>query len=560
MNIKGDKVMKKGLILLISLLLLVSLTLVACSNPPSTPTAASPVSTAPPASSGAPATTTAPAPVSSAPATSAAPANAQQYGGTLRIISYSPPTALGDPAEIASGSGNNMAVVPCLESLLNFDNSGTPRGLLATEWSIAPDGKSVTLKLRKGVKFQDGSDFNAQVAKWNMDRFLASKMASTVPMWAGIDVVDEFTIKLNLKYFTNSVLNTLDQSAAMMISKVAFDKNGGADWVKMNPVGTGPYLFKSFVRDTSLEFTRFDGYWGGKPYLDSVKFSYIVDPTTASIAFEAGQADVIQVASGGSVASDLIAKGYNYEKRNGPMMNLVPDSKNASSPLANLKVRQAIAYAIDRNKISQTLGHGLWDAVNQPATNQIFAHIDSNAYAFDPAKAKQLLADAGYGKGLTLTINSSSTFGTDALQSIQSYLADVGITVKLNVMSFASWNDMVYKGWENSLLYATQGATFTNWSSFLDLYYGGKSTRYSVLQKPTGLTDLIDKSLAAADFNAQKDYAQQAVKMLVDDCTAIPLYIQSETYILNKKVHDTHFDYLGGNGFRWSISTAWISK
>jgi peptide/nickel transport system substrate-binding protein len=552
--------MKKGLVIFISILLLVSLALIGCSSPATAPTMVPSTTAAPPPSTSSTNTSLSTVPASSSPASSTSAGTGQQYGGILRIISYSPPTALGDPAEIASASGNNMAAVPCLEALLVFDNSGQPHPVLATDWSIASDGKSVTLKLRKGVKFQDGSDFNAQIAKWNMDRFLASKMANTVQMWGSVDVVDEYTIRVNLKYFTNTVLNTFDQSASMMISKAAFDKNGGADWVKMNPVGTGPYMFKSFVRDASLEYSRFDGYWGGKPYMDGIKFSYIIDPTTASIAFEAGQADVIQVAAGGSVAADLIAKGYKYEKRNGPMMNLIPDSKNASSPLSNIKVRQAIAYAIDRNKISQTLGHGLWDAVNQPATNQIFAHVDSNAYSFDPAKAKQLLADAGYSKGLNITINSSSTFGTDALQSIQNYLADVNITVKLNVISFASWTDMVLKGWDNSLMYATQGATYTNWASFLDLYYGSKSTRYPVLQKPAGLTDLVDKALVATEFNVKKDYCQQAVKLFLDDCTAIPLYIQSETYIFNNKVHDTHFDYLGGNGFRWSVATAWLSK
>ena len=180
-----------------------------------------------------------------------------------------------------------------------------------------------------------------------------------------------------------------------MVSKASFEKNG-ADASKMLPVGTGPYQFKSFVRDTSLEYSRFDGYWGGKPFLDGIKYTYIVDPTTAQIAFEAGQGDVMQVAAGGSVAADMIAKGFKYEKRPGPMMNLIPDSKNATSPLANIKVRQAVAYAIDRQTISTSLGHGLWDAVNQPATADSLGHIDTNMYAFNPTTAKQLLSDAGF--------------------------------------------------------------------------------------------------------------------------------------------------------------------
>ena len=109
-------------------------------------------------------------------------------------------------------------------------------------------------------------------------------------------------------------------------------------------------------------------------------------------------------------------------------------------------------------------------------------------------------------------------------------------------------------------MFATQGATFANWSSFLDLYYGATTTRYPSLAKPAGLTDLITQSLQSPDYATQKKLAQQAVQMILDNCTAIPLFVQSETYIMNDKVHDTHFNYMAESGFRWSVTTAWMSK
>ena len=164
------------------------------------------------------------------------------------------------------------------------------RGVLATDWKVAADGKSITFNLRKGVKFHDGTDFNAAAAKWNMDRYL-NVNPGNVPLWASIDVVDDYTIKLNLKSFQNTILNSLESTAGMMVSPTAAQKNG-EDWMKINEAGTGPFTLKSFSRDVSVQLYRFDGYWGAKPYLDGVTFNIIADTNTARMAFEGGQDDV----------------------------------------------------------------------------------------------------------------------------------------------------------------------------------------------------------------------------------------------------------------------------
>ena len=156
-----------------------------------------------------------------------------------------------------------MEAVCSLETLVNTDNSGVYHGVLATDWTIAPDGLSITFKLRKGVKFQDGTDFNAAAVKFNLDRYYqVFKTSTPTNQWNGIDVIDDYTVRVNLKSFMNTILGQFDGSAGMMVSPTAFQKNG-ADWAKMNPVGTGPYILKSFSRDVSAEFSRFDGYLGG---------------------------------------------------------------------------------------------------------------------------------------------------------------------------------------------------------------------------------------------------------------------------------------------------------
>jgi peptide/nickel transport system substrate-binding protein len=556
--------------ILLAILVIASLALAACgtsatsTTPPATVVQTTAPATKPAVTTTAPVATSQPTSVavttvppvipSTKPVTTIA--GPQQYGGILRIIVGSSPLVLGDPT-LMTDSNSNMGMIPCLQALIFSDNAGKMLPVLATDWTVATDNKSITFNLRKGVKFHDGTDFNAQAAKWNLDRMKATNRGE-VTQWDSIEATGDYSIRLNLKSFQNTILNGMEGTAAVMVSPTAAQKNG-LDWIKLNPVGTGPYKFKSFSRDVSLEYTRFDDYWGGKPFLDGIKFIYIADGTTAQLAFQSGVSDVVSTMTD-SVTADLIKRGYIMEKRPGAMMNLIPDSKHTTSPFADLKVRQAISYAIDRQGLANTLGYGLWEVVNQPAIASHFGHIDNSPYTYDVAKAKQLMKESGYPNGIKASIISSGSFVRDPLVVIQAQLAAIGIAAELKVVEFAAWNDYVSKGWDNALLWVTQGATDTNYVAFLDRYYGAKATRYPVMQKSKELTDLIDKALATPDYATEKSLCQQAVKMIVDDATAIPVYTQSAAYVLTDKVRDTYFNNLGGSGFRWAAEKAWLSK
>jgi ABC-type transport system substrate-binding protein len=309
-----------------------------------------------------------------------------------------------------------------------------------------------------------------------------------------------------------------------------------------------------------LEYERFDGYWRGKPYLDGLKFIFIKDPVTGQMAFQAEQGDVLSVTNP-SIANDLVEMGYRKESRPGPLMALIPDSAHPDSVYADKRVREAIEYAIDRQKLAKAVGQGLFEPVNQPAAGHHFGHIDIEGRSYDPEKARQLLAEAGYPDGFKTTIISPSAFNMDALQSIQSFLGKVGIDVKLDIVSFGKWVQHVYTGWKNALVFTTQGATDANYCAFLERYYSAAAARYkNSLARPEGLDELVRQALRATDYETQKALSQKAVRMLVDDATSISLYVSPAIYILHKNVHDTGFDQLGGAGFRWSVNTAWMSK
>jgi ABC-type transport system substrate-binding protein len=345
----------------------------------------------------------------------------------------------------------------------------------------------------------------------------------------------------------------------MMISQKNFETNGAA-YAGSHPVGTGPYKFSSMVPDTSVEFVRFDDYWGGKPYLDGVKFIVIADATTAQMTFLAGQADVIASSSDANTA-DLASKGYTIQTRPGAGMLLLPDSIHTTSPVSNVNVRQAIAYSIDNAAIAKAIGYGYWIPSTVLATPQQFGYVAGIGYQpKNVDKAKQLLTAGGFPNGFTTTLFTASTLANDPLQSIQTYLKAVGIIGTIQTDSYAAWTDLANKGWNNGMMWMTFGATDTNYASYLDRYFGKNTVAYPSVAKPAGLQDLIVQALATSDFNTEKTLCQQALTMLTNDCTGIPIYIGDASYALQKNVHDTGFDQLGGSGFRWTVQKAWLSK
>ena len=474
-------------------------------------------------------------------------------GGVLNIISPYRPSSFGYPPE-SRGFAPLFAMQPCFESFIDADLEGNLLPELATSWETDINAPSLTFHLRKGVKFHDGTEFSAQAAKWNLDKLIERGTGSPAD-WTSVEILDDYTIRINLKKYKNTQLSGMTYA---MISPTALQKNG-ADWAKTNPVGTGPFKMKQFVRDTSLEFERFDDYWGDKARLDGIKFIYISDETTAEMAFRSNSGQVLEGAAP-RIAKDLQKEGYQVITRRGPLMNLVPDSNNPDSPFADKRVREAVEYAINCPEIANTLGHGFTEAVKQPNAPEQFGHIPNlEGRPYNPEKAKMLLSEAGYSDGFSSRIIAQPAFGQDPLVAIQSDLAAVGIKVTLDVVSQAKWAEIRMSGWNNALFYVTHGATDYNYWAYLERYYGPKSPYYPVLKDPEGWDALMEEGLRADGFKEMKALAQKAVQLHVDEAMVIPLWIEAEVYALKNSVHDTGFA-THGDGFSWNTNKAWIEK
>ena len=219
---------------------------------------------------------------------------APRRGGKLRLMAGSSPAAnIGWPAEMVTSTSASGVNQDICETLLRGDNKGGVYPWLAESYNIADDMGSITFHLRKGVLFHDGSVFNADIAKWNLENYIATKVAPYT-MWDSVDLIDDYTIRVNFNKWECTLPSSFAEGnpVAPIVSKAAFEKNG-IEWMRANPVGTGAFKFVSFSQDVSLKEVRNPDYWlQGKPYLEEVEYLYINDAATQKMVMQVGDCDL----------------------------------------------------------------------------------------------------------------------------------------------------------------------------------------------------------------------------------------------------------------------------
>jgi peptide/nickel transport system substrate-binding protein len=483
-----------------------------------------------------------------------------QNGGILRVVENAEGGApIGTPWEIR-GIDTKLPK-PAIETLLREDPNGNYSPWLAEAWNVDTAKNTLTLTLAKGVKFQDGTDFNAAAVKWNLQKALDAK---NVTGWTSFDVVDDTTLRINFEAYQNNYLSALaGTTVGGMISPTAFDKNG-LEWARNNPIGTGPFKLDAFERGSKLRFMKWDGYWKksqGLPHLDGYEFVFIRDSMTQQTAMLAKgdqRVDVLASTSGDQAAT-LKAQGLNVLFMPVGPVSLIPDSKNADSPLSKVKVREAISYAIDRESIAKARGFGYWQAAYQQQNPGSPAYLnDFPGHKFDAAKAKQLLAEAGQSAGFrTKIVIMPALVDRDAMTAVQANLAAVGIQVDLETPDAGGYTAMRFGGgWSNGFL-AQHTRTLATFNITYNFYFPELTQQFPSLLRPPGFLDKLDASIRTAA--PEQKFGQELSKMLVDDLTIIPIYYVSEMYILQPNVKDSGYN-------EWSAGTistpekAWLSK
>ena len=360
---------------------------------------------------------------------------------TLRIM-YGMGASL-DPVDAPEPGQLTFSTWPVYDRLLRVSKESTYEPMLATKWEFTPDGKTLSLTLRDGVTFSDGEKFDAEAVKANLDRGMAandSALQLALASIASVEVTGDLTVAVHLKEPTTAILSALGSNlGGIMISPKALE----SDDLASHPVGTGAYTIESFKpgeRVTYIRRTDKGGIWDPKTgKVAKVVVSRIASPDAKVNALKSGQIDLTTWEGDSSKYASQVSSGQAQTTSLDGVLLMVGIYLNpAVKPLENVKVRQAINLALDRDSIVKAFA-----PVNKPLVQPWpeglpgFDKSREDAYPFDPTKAKELLAEAGYPDGFTISGDFLTSTGANidkAAEAVQANLADIGVKIKLRNM------------------------------------------------------------------------------------------------------------------------------
>ena len=336
-----------------------------------------------------------------------------------------------------------------IEQLVYFDPD-KPQILpgLATSWKNIDD-KTLELKLRPGVKFTNGEPFDATSAKYSLDILIK---AAPYSIWTGsiasVEAVGTDAVRIITKQPSGIVLGVLARGSYMYPAK--YHKEVGAEKFGTAPIGTGPYKFVSYDKGSLLTLEANNDYWGGKPTYTKLMFRIIPEEAARVAALKAGEVQLITQISGASIPEISSATNATLVKRSGLRQSAAFFDTTLDTPIKNKLVRQALNYAVDKQALVKLFGgeasvlEGQWLTSGVPGFN-----TSIKAYPYDPAKAKQLLAQAGYPNGFETTF--AWTIGATALdkelgQAVAGYFEQVGLKLKQQPLEYATFRTTFREG------------------------------------------------------------------------------------------------------------------
>jgi peptide/nickel transport system substrate-binding protein len=465
---------------------------------------------------------------------------------TFRIAVGIDPDTL-DPVQMTTTTVGNI-VDYVVETLTRLAPDGSITPHLAESWTVSEDGRQYTFMLRKGISFHDGTPFDAAAVKWNFDRLKDADVR--VPIRApypieSAEVVDDHTVRVTLKRPYVPFVSALSWTTAGISSPASVEKHGNTYKNYTHLVGTGPYVFQERQKGQKITVTRYDKYWGQKPYYDEVDFRIVPEAATRESLLLAGQVDLIILPP----VADLPA----LERNKAVKALLAPSDRtifiavNTQKPLLNdVRVRQALNYAVDKNAIIASILFGSGDVMDAPMAPSLFGYCKVGAYEFNQAKAKQLLAAAGVKPGTQISlIHPTGRYVQDkeATQAVAGYLREVGLEPQLQTMDWPSYIQTIntpldkdnttqlhYLGWAPAFLDASQQML-----QFLSTYAppnGLATTFYQDAQVDTWIT----AAESEGNESKRRELYCDIAKKVWNDAPWIFLWVQRFPIVYSAKV------------------------
>ena len=455
---------------------------------------------------------------------------AEAAKATLNLGMTIEPTGL-DPTIAAPVAIGQVTWQNVFEGLVTVDEAGKVQPQLAKSWEISPDGLTYTFKLQTGVTFHDGEAFDSASAKFALDRVRGADSVNPQKRFfasiASIDTPDPETLVLHLSAPTGSLLYWLGWPASVMVAP----NTAAGD--KTKPIGTGPFKFVSWAKGDKVELERSRDYWdkAASVKLDRVTFRFIADPQAQAAALKSGDVDAIPEFAAPELMSSFEGDPKLLAKIGNTELKVVAGMNNARKPFDDKRVRQALMMAIDRKTVVDGAWSGLGTPIGSHYTPNDPGYVDlTGKLAYDPAKAKALLAEAGYPNGFTFTIKSPQmAYAPRSAQVMQAMLAEIGVTMNIEPTEFpAKWVQDVMKDRAYEMTIVAHAEPMD-----IDIY--SRDPYYFNYRNPA-FNDLMKKVQETSDPAAQAKIYGEAQTILAEDVPALYLFVMPKLGVWNRKL------------------------
>ena len=453
-----------------------------------------------------------------------------------------------DPTSAAAGAIDQVLYANVFEGLTRFGPDGSVQPGLAASWTISDDGLSYTFQLRKGVTFHDGTAFEASDVVFSLDRARAEDSTNAQKaLFAGIEGVEalgDTSVRIDLAAPQGNFLFNLAWGDAVMVAPESIED------IKNQPIGTGAFRFEQWRRGDQISLSRNADYWGEAASLEAATFKFISEPTAAYAAMLAGDIDAFYsypapenlaqferdprftVLSGNTEGETILA------------MN------NQQAPFDDIRVRKAVSHAIDRQAIidGAMFGYGTPIGSHFAPHNSDYVDLTANA-AFDPALARDLLAQAGYAEGFSTTLKlPPPSYARRGGEIIAAQLREVGIEAEISFLEWAQWLEQVFRGYD-------YGLTIVSHTEPMDINIYARPDYYFQYDNPD-FQALIETLAVESDPAARSDLLAQAQTMIAEDFVNGYLFQLALTSVVDAKLQgiwkDAPTQAVDLTGVRWA--------
>ena len=480
---------------------------------------------------------------STAPGSSATPGDRPAPKGSVTLV-IATPIAQIDPFKRLGGQ-DTAAIMQMFDSLLYRDPQGGYQPRLATEVKALEGGKVYEFKLRDDVVFHNGDPMTAEDVKFSFDRILDPNLQvswkASFATYESCEIVDNYTVRVHLTEPDGAFPAVLDPYFFVVPKK--YIEQVGNDGFSANPVGTGPFKFVKWDPQIGYEAEAFTDYWGDVPYVQKLNVRMVTDPQTRLNMLQSGEADIVE----GIPPSHLESVARNYKVIRVPNagntyveFNLATRGPNGlvprtNTPIADVRVRQAMNHAIDVKTIIDRVLFGTADQMSAAVAPGVLGYDESlQPYEYNPDKAKQLLSEAGFGKG-DLKIRFNFAIGSETVaQAIADYLAAVGIEVeqvKLETLTLT-------QGRREATLADMFLASFPDYSfdpvTRVPIGFGSKGSYSNVVDEE--MDRLLQEVGPVTDLNERAEIYRKLFKRHFDQAYYIYLWHPQVVYTAKKNV------------------------